>query len=231
MSNVSGVHDVIVYNGKQKALTDQRLSVIGFKTPSGKVDPTHADYDANYKRPDARCVSIPRITISCVPQVVQDAMLAALEDLQDSVIRKIVVAAIDEGKNVITIMDAQINHEAIAEFAKLEAANGKLNKELIEDFFDENLGDKLTLALADAMKYDSSRPDAAKEKQIADAVTNYKNVFKTLAAPKAGMSPKIAFQMQKALVLCENKEDRVYKALSAKITAHLEQKDPELIGL
>lgn len=225
MSNVSDNHDVVLYTGKNKPLTDQRLCVITFKTPSDKKD------DPTYKRPDARCVSIPKLSINVTPQILSDALQQALEDLQDSVIRKIVVDAIAEGKSVITVMDAQISYEAIAEFAKMEAANGKLNKDAIEDFFDSQLGDKLTLALADAMKYDSSKPDAAKEKQIADAVTSYKTVFMTLAAPKAGMSPKIAVQIKKALDLVEDKENRVFKALDSKVKAHLEAKDPVLIGL
>lgn len=225
MSNVSGFHDVIVYNGKQKALgNDQRLCVVQFKTPSDKKD------DPNYKRPDARCVSVPKLSLSVIPQILGDAMQQALEDLQDAAIRKLVVAAIEEGKNVITVHDDQIGFEALAEFAKLEAANGKLNKELIEDWFDENLGDKLTLALAEAMKVGDT-PTPEQEKKIADAVTNYKTVFGKFAAPKAGISPKIALQMQKALVLCENKEDRVYKALDAKLKMAQEQKDPDLVGL
>jgi hypothetical protein len=224
MSNVSGTHDVIVYNGKNKPLTDQRLCVISFKTPSDKKD------DPTYKRPDARCVSVPKLSINVTPQILGDAFQQAIEDMQDAVIRKIVVAALEEGKNVITVMDSQINFEAIAEWAKLEAANGKLNKELIADWFDESLGDKLTLALATAMNV-GEKPTAEQEKKIADAVTNYRTVFQTLSAPKAGMSPKIAVQMQKALGLVENKEDRIYKALSAKLAAQLEQKDPELVGL
>jgi hypothetical protein len=224
MSNVSGFHDVLVYNGKQKAGTNQRLSVVAFKTPSDRKD------DPTYKRPDARCVSVPKLELSVTPQILKDSMQQALEDLQDAAIRKIVVAAIDEGKNVITVHDSQIGFESIAEFAKLEAANGKLNKDLIEDWFDSDIGDELTLALASAMKVGSS-PTPEQEKKIAAAVTNYKSVFKSLAAPKAGLSPKIAQQMQKALVHAKNKEDRVYKALSLKLTASLDQKDPELVGL
>lgn len=231
MSNVSGVHDVNFYTPKSKPLTDQRLSVITFKSPTAKTDKDSPDYDPNYKRPEARCVSVPRFNISVTPQVLQAALQDAYEDLQDALIRKLVVAALDVGKNVITIMDAEINCDAIAEYAKLEAATGKLNRELINDWFDEDVGNELTLALATAMKYDASTPNPEMEKKLANAVTSYKTLFSSLAAPKAGLSPKIAAQMQKALAVAANKEARVYKALEAKIKMNLEAKDPELIGL
>ena len=220
----AGFHNVIIYNGKNRPEEGCRLSVITFKTPSDKKD------DPEYKRPDARCVSVPKLTLSCTPQIVGEALLQALEDLQDAVIRSIVVAAISEGKNVINVHDDQISYEAIAEYAKQQAAGGKINKDLIEQWFDESLADKLTLALADAMKV-GDKPTPEQEKKIADAVTMYKDVFKQFSAPKAGVSPRIAKQMQKALEHAENKEDRVYKALALKLAAHAEQQDPNLIGL
>lgn len=224
MSNITGTHDVVIYNGKNSPFHNQRLSVISFKTPSDKKD------DPDYKRPEARCVSIPKLEISVTPQVLKDALQDAVEDLQDACIRKIVVDALAEGKNVITIMDAQINFESLAEFAKLEAANGKLNKDIIALWFDEDVGDQLTLALAAAMKLPEI-PSTEEEKKLATAVTNYRNLFQSMAAPKAGLSPKIALQMQKALGVAVNREHRVFKALDAKIKNNLEQKDPELIGL
>lgn len=221
-----GFHDVIVYNGKQRPEQGERLCVIAFKTPSDKKD------DPSYKRPDARCVSVPKLSISVTPQILQDALLSALEDLQDSVIRKIVVDALDEGKNVITVHDSQISFEAIADYAKEQAAGGKINKELIEDWFDASIADRLTVALAAAMKYEPEKgalPEV--EKKLADAVTGYKKVFMQFSAPRAGVSQKVANQVKKALDLAENKEDRVYKALALKVAAALEQQDPQLIGL
>lgn len=219
-----GFHDVIVYNGKQRPNAGERLSVVTFKTPSDKKD------DPSYKRPDARCVSLPKLQLSVIPQILSDALQQCLEDLQDAVVRKIVVAALDEGKNVITVHDSQIGFEAIAEYAKEQAAGGKLNKELIEDWFDAEVADKLTLSLATALKV-GENPTPEQEKKIADAVTMYRDVFKSFSAPKAGVSPRIAAQMKKALDLAENREHRVFKSLALKIAAHMEQKDPQLIGL
>jgi hypothetical protein len=234
----AGNYDVVVYNGKQQPReSNQRLAVFTFKTDKGKSEKElegkpNPNYDPSYKRPDARCVSVPKLTLSVTPQILSDALSAALEDLQDAVMRTIVVAAIDEGKNVITLMDSQINFEAIAEYAKQQAAGGKINKELIDAWFDEDLADQLTLALASAMKIpEGSNPTAEQEKRIADGVNNYKEVFKLFSAPKAGVSPKIATQMHKALEKATNKEHRVYKSLALKLAAHMEKQDPVLLGL
>lgn len=232
------MYDCVVYNGKQQPKdSSHRLAVFTFKTDKSKSEKEldgkqNASYDPAYKRPDARCVSVPKLDISVTPQILKDALLAALEDLQDAVIRVIVVAALEEGKNVITVMDAQLNFEAIAEYAKAQAAGGKINKELIEGWFDEDLADQLTLALATALKIpDGAVPTAEQEKKIADAVTGYRDVFKMFSAPKAGISPRIAQQMQKAMDRATNKEHRVYKALALKLAAHADAKDPQLLGL
>jgi hypothetical protein len=72
---------------------------------------------------------------------------------------------------------------------------------------------------------------AEQQKKLADAVTSYKAVFLSLAAPKAGLSPKIAVQLKSVVDLCENKDSRMFKVLQGKIVAHLEMKDPVLVGL
>lgn len=228
-------HDCVVYNGKQQPKPGQRLAVFTFKTEKSKSEKEidgkpNPEYDPAYKRPDARCVSVPKLTISVTPQILQDALLSALEDLQDAVMRSFVVAELAQGKTVITLLDLQISFEAIAEYAKEQAAGGKINKDLIELWFNEDLADKLTVALADAMKV-GPVPTPEQEQRIAAAVNNYKEVFKQFSAPKAGISPKIATQMQKALERAENKEHRVYKALALKVAAHAGAKDPELYGL
>src|SRR4051812_9248082 len=133
-------YDVVVYNGKQQPKQGQRLAVFTFKTEKSKSEKEidgkpNPEYDPSYKRPDARCVSVPKLTISVTPQILQDALLSALEDLQDAVMRSFVVAELTQGKSVITLLDLQISFEAIAEYAKEQAAGGKINKELIELWF------------------------------------------------------------------------------------------------
>lgn len=227
---ISGFHTVEIYNGKNKPHADHRLCVTTFKSQSKFTDKDSPEFDPNYKRPDARCVSIPAVKITATPVLLQDALQQAFEDMQDAVIRDIIVAAIEEDKKLIQIHDDQVSFEAVAKFAAENAASGKLTKDGIEGWFDEELADVLTLKLANTMKLpDNATPE--QNKKLADAVTSYKTVFLTLAAPKAGISPKIAKQLKSVVELCENKENRMFKVLHGKITAHLEQKEPELIGL
>jgi hypothetical protein len=154
----------------------------------------------------------------------------AFEDLQDAVIRKLVVEALDQNKNLISVHESQINFEAVALFAAANAAGGKLTKDGIEEWFDETLADVLTLTLANVMKL-SNTPSQAESAKLAAGVTQYKSVIIGLAAPRAGMSKTVAGQLKKVLELCENKDSRMYKALTAKVTAHLVEKEPELMGL
>lgn len=242
----AGFNVVAIYNGKNSPRQDYRLSVVTFKadkTKSSKLlnevdingDFTgkkveNPDFDPLYKKPDARCVDVPAFKIQASPQILQDALQQAFEDLQDQVIRRLIVEAIEEGKNAISIHDDQVNCEAIAAFAAATAAGGKITKDGIEDWFDTEMANELTLAVANAMKLPDT-PDAAQNKRLADMVTNYKGVFMTLAAPRAGMSKTIANQCKKALELCENKDSRMFKALDAKVRAQLEEKEPQLLGL
>lgn len=235
----AGFNIVSLYNGKNKPREGYRLAVVSFKTDKSKSEKeidvdgkkqTNPDYDPNYKKPDARCVDIPSLKLDCTPQVLKDAIQQAFEDLQDSIVRKLVVAELDAGKNVINIHDNDVNFEAVSLFAAANAAGGKLTKDGIEEWFDADLADTLTLALANAMKLPDT-PSQVESAKLASAVTGYKNVFLTLAAPKAGMSKNVAGQMKSVIDLCENKEGRMFKALSVKIANHLTEKEPELIGL
>lgn len=228
-----------IYNGKNKPKTDHRLAVVTFKTDKSKSESeieeggkksANPDYDPNYKKPDARCISVPALRITVGPQVLQDALQQAFEDLQDAVIRKLVVEALDQNKNLISIHETQINFEAVALFAATNAAGGKLTKDGIEEWFDESLADTLTLKLANAMKL-SDTPNQQESAKLASAVTQYKGVIISLAAPRAGMSKTVATQLKTVLELCENKDTRMYKALHAKVTTHLTEKEPELMGL
>jgi hypothetical protein len=228
-------HTVELYTGKNKPKDGHRLSVTTFKSLAkftekevdGKPNP---DFDATYKKPDARCVSVPSIKLECTPAIIKDAMQQALEDMQDAAIRELIIAALDEKKSIINIHEDQINYEAIARFAAENAASGKLTKDGIEGWFDDELADVLTLKLANKMQLPDNAT-AEQNKKLANAVTNYKGVFLSLAAPKAGLSPKIAVQLKNVIDLCENKDSRMFKVLQGKIVAHLELKDPVLVGL
>jgi len=226
LASESGFFTVDLLTSKSKAPDGFRLSEINFKTPKAKKN------DASYKKPDARCIAIPKIKVHSTPDNLSEAWQNAFYDIQDALIRDLVITALDEKKSVITLMADQINIEAVAKFAADNVSSGKLTKEQIHDWFDESLADILTLRVAVVMKISAdATPTPQQEKAIADAVTNYRTSFSSLAAPKAGLSQKIAKQLQNVLHLTEDIEHRVYRSLDSKLTDAIAAQDPDLIAL
>ena len=226
MSAISGFHTVVPYTGKNKPADDlQRLSVLTFKTPKDKKE------DPTYVRPAACCVSIPILRVHTTPSQIELALQQAFEGLQDALIRDVVVRKLEANESIINLHDDQIGFEAIAKWAAENATSGKLTKEAIFDWFDENLADVLTLRLADKMVPQGSTATPEQEKKLAAAVTNYRSTFAAFSAPKAGLSKKVAAQLQKVLALAEDLEHRVVKSLASKLELVLSEDDPELLGL
>lgn len=232
-----GFNLVELYTGKNKAPDGYRLAVASFKSDTSKTKKTlidddgkkvdNPDFDPAYKKPDARCVSIPTLKIECTPQILKDALQQAFEDMQDAVVRKLIVDGLEARKGVINIHDDDVGFEAIAAFAAANAAGGKIKKEGIEDWFDTDVADMLTVSIANAMKLPDN-PEPAAEARLAAAVTNYKTVFMSLAAPRSDMSKKVAGQCLKALETCENKESRMYKAIKTKLDTLLTKQEVSL---
>ncbi len=241
MSVISDFHTVEIYTGKNKPSDDtQRLCVITFKTEKKKATKeftdesgkkiANPDYDPNYKKPEARCVSIPKLKIHVTPSEISDAMQTAFEDLQDALIRKLIIEKLEKNETILNFHNDQIGFTAIAAYAAEVAASGKLTKEAIHDWFDNDVADALTLAIANVMKM-GDKPKPEEEKRLAEAVTLYRTTFGSFAAPKAGLSKGTALQMQKALNVCSEKESRVFRVIDQKIKDALEEKDPVLMGL
>lgn len=236
MSAISDFHTVELYTGKNKPSDDtQRISVITFKTEKrkgakeldGKPNP---EFDPTYKRPEARCISIPKLKIHTTPSELQDAMQEAFNDLQDALIRRLLLVKLDAAETIINFHNDQIGFTAVAAYAAEVTASGKLTKDAIIEWFDTDLADSLTLAIAEAMKI-GEKPTPEDERKLAAAVTGYRTIFTALAAPRAGLSKNIASQLQRAMVRASNPEDQVFLRLDAKLKDSLEEKDPELIGL
>lgn len=228
MSIVSPFHDVVVYGPTVKPFEGQRLSIITFKTPKERKD------DPKYKKPENRCVSVPKLVVKTTvtgknPSILDSAMQALFEDLQDAVIRKLVVEAVDDDAKVITVSDDQIGFAACAAYAAENAISGKLTKEAISTWFDADLQEKLEVALANAM----SIPDKdATEDQIAKlnaAVKQHKDFFAGCAATRPDIPPKIAKSLLSALKLAE--EDRISLSLKEKLQKLANPKDTTFFGL
>lgn len=228
MSIISPFHDVLPYNVSSKALDGQRLSIITFKTPKDKKD------DANYKKPENRCVSIPILSVKVTvsgdhPDCMQSPMQALFEELQDSVIRSHVVAAIEDDAKIITVSDDQISFAACAAWAAENAISGKLTKDVINGWFEANMSEPLEVALANAMGLPSEGISAAQVEKLNAAVKQHKLLFADCAATRPAIAPPVAKSLLSALKLTE--DDRVVLSLRDKLKKIAEPKAVEFFGL
>lgn len=204
MSSISQTHNVEILTDNSKALDGQRLSRITFKTPTDKKD------DASYKRPVARCVSVPVVTLMIQPDCIAAALQAAYEELQDAVIRDIIVndlqygpAGSDGKLRAISIHDDQISYEAIAAYSARVSVSGKLSKEVLNNWFDSDLKDQLTLALAAVLQL-PDEPSAPEQQRLNAAVDQHRNMISALASPKSSLPENICKQLKKAVSLAED---------------------------
>lgn len=223
MSIVSPFHDVEVFTAKSKPLDGQRLSIITFKTPKDQKD------NKEYKKPQNRCVSVPCLKLKSDPDVISSAMQALFEELQDSVIRKHVVAAIEDEAKIITVSNDQISFAACAAYAAENAISGKLTKDVIATWFDENMDEKITIALAAAMKLPTENIKQEQLDALNLAVKQHKELFSKCAATVPSIAPKIAKSLLNALKLVE--EDRVQMALVSKLKPLANPADQQFFGL
>lgn len=220
MSNVSSMHDVRAYTGNEKALTDQRLVTVSFKTPK--------DAPIDFVKPANVCVSIPLIAVQVNPAELQQAMQEQLENLQDSLIRSLYIASCEAKAPLKQITDSQIGYAALKAFAEQEAMSKRLTKDAISVWFDSSVSSDLMLALANAMKIPNN-PDAEQSAKLEKALTQYKELVTSLASPKASIAPKIAEQMEKVIVLAPE-GDRMRGLLLQKVQGFKTEKVVELLA-
>lgn len=224
-------YNVTIHTDASAALdANHRLSIIRFKTPTDKKD------DKTYSRPVARCVSVPHVVLMIQPDSIKAALTACYEELQDAVIREIIVQALEAGPTdstgklrVITVSDEQLSYEAVAAYSARVAVSGKLSAKVLQDWFDTDLKDNLTVALAAVLKL----PDEPTSDQLAKleaAVMQHRSMIASLASPKAQMPEKLTKQLNRAVMLAE--QSKIRDSITAKLAAFLQPKEVALsLGL
>lgn len=217
-------YDVVEYTANSKPKeADHRLCILTFKTPAKEKN------NPAYVKQKNLCVSIPSLKIKAIPDLLTSALQAAFEDLQDATIRNLIV---NEDGQVIPskkfLVDAEINFDAVAEYAAANAVSGKLTKEVIANWFDANLSEPLMVALANAMQIGDtpSAEDSAKLQKVLD---QHKEMLKLCAATVPNVNQKIAKSLVSALNLVE--EDRVHSALRNKLQKIANPQDVAFFGL
>lgn len=211
------------------ATIPQRLSVHTFKEmPEKDADGNkvlNADGSPKMKAKHAnRCVSIPDIRIVIQPDTIAAALQDKFYDLQDAVIKEIILSALTDGATgsdgkakTITVSDEQISLEACAKF-HASRNTGKLSKEVLTKWFDADMLEALTLKFAKQMKL-PAEPTAEQAAAIDKGIADFRNVFAGLAAPKAMLPEATAKDLQRALKLAP--ESRIKTTLTEKLVVML----------
>lgn len=212
MSILSTTHPVVIHTAACAAAEGQRGIVIAWKDLSANQKAKRAKAGKpEYKVPAKRFVSIPPVTLSVTPEILNAALKTCYEDMQDSIIRAKIERAIEESKDrnpTVCIEDADITPEAVAASAALKAVTGRMSKELLGAWFDENLSDELELAIIKLLKLPETLT-AEQQANIDAAVTEHKAAIVGLAASRANYDGTLVKQLKRAvkLIAVDMKDD------------------------
>lgn len=207
------LHTVMLHTDSSKpANASERLSVIRWKATkdeAGKSVPAkHA----------TRCVSVPRVSLTVEPAILRDALTAAFNDTQDDVIRSLIEEHLAREPNAatFTLSSTQINAEAVASFYAESELTGRLNKALLETWFDTSLSSALATAFAkkNNIVFD---PNGPVPPTISKVLVNYRSFIAGLSAPRASYSETVLVNIEKAISLADE-TDPLRNQLLAKIT-------------
>lgn len=190
-----------------------RLSVVSWKTPQSEVK------NPDFKRRSSICVAVP-IVVSSFPHssILSTALVQAVNDMQDAVVRDYVNALIEADTSVNLIGQSVprelLTDEGIAAWFANKSVNGRLSKDAVFNWFDTVLAGTLTDKL-------SALPGIDEEKLL-KAVQQHRKLLADLASPRAQMPEVLAGQLRKALLLVPG--DKVRESLLTRIDGFLKPK-------
>jgi hypothetical protein len=202
-------HSVVTYDPKSsKAFTGQRLSKVTYKTVSDKTSEFFG-----IKR-ESKCVSIPLIAhvdVISNAQALAPYVAEYLQSVQDKIVRE----RIDAGCKTIT--QEEISITAIMEWLDTNNESGRLTKDTVAAWFDENIADSLALVLADKLGV-SETPTNAENAQVMKVLGTFKDKVSSLAGGKTMYEPKLCESLKKCIELAPAGD-----ALASKFTARLDK--------
>lgn len=183
-------HSVVAYvAGSTKPFAGQRLAKVTYKTVTDKDSAL-----CGIKR-ESKCVSIPMIPASDVignVQVLAPYLIEYLQGVQDKIVRE----SIDAGS--LSISMESIGISGICEWLESNNESGRLTKDSVASWFNENIAETLAVILADKLGV-SETPTNAESAQIMKVVDTYKDKISALAGGKTSYDPKMCESLKKAL--------------------------------
>ena len=177
MSNISNRHNVIPFvAGKSEALTGQRLSKIGFKRTRDCPNPLKSV-----------CASIPQIDPAQIHAHLTRLLPhvgTLLESAQDGILRSLYVS----NPSLSSVSDDELSVSACVNYLEAEASGGRLSAEFLENWFDQNLRDNLTVYIAEKLGFDLSTSE--QDSTTAKHVKIYRDLVSMLSGKNLILTPK-----------------------------------------
>ena len=214
-------HSVRNYDAKKSvALDGQRLAKIVFKTT------------ANQKAVmPSKCVSVPVLQEEQI--AVYQAELAVhvhelLEGAQNELIRaKLLEHGTGEG---VEILDSDISVLACINWLDEAAKGNRLSKDSITAWFNGNVAELLSVAIADKLGI-SDTPSETETVKLNKIVSDYCEKFAALSGSKTYYAPEIATRLIRALEVAAPAEDKLTVAFTAKLEAMKVKPAADLLAL
>lgn len=205
MSAISSRHQVIPFiAGKTAPFAEQRLSKVGYKTTSK----TPAKYPSI-------CASVPKIRADWITEQnvkrLEDQIKNLLQDAQDGILKSLYESS--DG-TLSGINDSDISFDACVNFMNAELAGDKLTIESINQWFDSQVKDNLTIVIAERLKFDLSTPE--QESEVSQYVKGYRGLIASLSGNKTILQPVQIAGLKRALDI-SSVEDEMSKKLYARL--------------
>lgn len=219
MSHFPSTHLVTHFDSaKSQALSGQRLAKIRYKTTKAQAA----------KFPSV-CVSVPPLADAEIMDnlpALKVHVRAMLEAAQDGVIRSLY--EVSDG-NLSSVQDSDISVLACIGFLNAESEGGRLTKDMIDSWFDSNLGEYVTALIVEKLGYsDDLSPE--QEHTVGRHVRGYKDMYSALAGGKTIYQPNQIGSLRRVLALVD--QDEIAGKLEARLVGMLSKpKMEELLEL
>lgn len=208
--SISNRHPLSLFTaGESKPITGQRLAKIGYKQ-------TEAMTKKGEIAPPSVCASVPQIPVDQITDNMQRLLpyvTTMLEGAQDGIIRSLYESA---GHALVTIADDDISVSACISYMAAEAAGDRLKKETVEQWFDSEVAENLTVFLAEKLGFADLTADnmAVVDKHV----KSYRALIASLAGGKTILETKQINGCKKAISLSVS-NDRIAQRLTDRLVA------------
>ena len=170
MSNVSNRHNVVEFkSGKSVPLTGQRLVRVMYKP----------DRKTKIQKYQSVCVSVPQITepLDCdTLDKLNPYILNLLREGQDKIVKSMYEA---KNGDLSSISDEDISLSSIIQFLENENTGGRLTKEFLISWFNENVQDNISIVIAEKLGLDN--PSDKDWEKINKSVNGYRDMLSSLS--------------------------------------------------